>query len=188
MPIYTIGTKLINDAPSEPVSLTEMRNWLRLDPTDTSDDALIGDLISAARQHIENIASITIVNKTYSTSFEVTGVDHKQWIIRLPYGPLVSVTSVKYQEGINSFSDLVADSDYEVYDGKLLLYKQGIFKVQYVTGFGSVPYDLKNDIMTLTAWMYENRGKMMNVDNKSKASTYPFWDGLNYHQYKNVMI
>jgi uncharacterized phiE125 gp8 family phage protein len=188
MPIYTIGTKVVTESGSEPVTLSEMRNWMRLDPTDTSDDALIGSLISAARQHIENLASITIVNKTYSTSFEVSGVNHKQWIIRLPYGPLVSVTTVKYQDGINSFTDLTLNSDYEVYDNKLLLYRQGIFKVQYVTGFGSVPFDLKNDIMTLVAWMYENRGKMMNVDNKAKASQYPFWEGLNYHQYKNVLI
>lgn len=188
MPIYTIGTKLISDSATEPVSLTEMRNWMRLDPTDTSDDSLIMELISAARQHIENLASLTIVGKVYSTSFEVSGTNHPQWIIKLPYGPLVSVNSVKYQEGINSFSTLVLDSDYEVYDGKLLIYKQGNYRVEYSTGFGSIPYDLKNDVMTLTAWMYENRGKMLNIDNKAKAGMFPFWEGLNYHQYKNVMI
>lgn len=188
MPIYTIGTKLVSDSATEPVSLTEMRNWMRLDPTDTSDDSLIMDLISAARQHIENVASLTIVNKVYSTLFEITGVDHKQWIIKLPFGPLVSVTSVKYQDGINSWTTLTLDEHYEVYEGKLLLYKQGVYRVEYSTGFGAIPYDLKNDVMTLVAWMYENRGKMMNVDNKAKAGMFPFWEGLNYHQYKNVMI
>lgn len=188
MPIYTIGTNKVSETGSEPVTLSEMRNWMRLDPTDTTDDTLITELIKSARQHIENLASLTIVGKVYTTSFEVSGTNHPQWIVKLPYGPLISVTSVTYQEGINSFSTLTLNSDYEVYDGRLLLYKQGIYRVQYSTGFASVPYDLKNDVMTLTAWMYENRGKMMNIDDKAKAGMFPFWEGLNYHQYKNVMI
>lgn len=188
MPIYTIGTNLINDTPSEPVSVTEMRNWMRLDPTDTSDDALILDLISAARQHIENATSLTVVNKTFVTQFEIVGNNHNQWIVKLPFGPLVSITSVKYQIGINTFETLVSNEEYEVMGGKLLLYKQGIYKVEYAAGFGTVPYDLKNDIMTLCAWMYENRGKMLNIDNKAKAGAFPYWEGLNYHQYKNVLI
>lgn len=188
MPIYTIGTKNVSESGSEPVTLSEMRNWMRLDPTDTSDDSLITGLIIAARQHIENIASVTLISKVYSTLFEVTGVDHKFWVVKLPFGPLVSVASVKYQDGINSWNTLVADEDYEIYEGKLLLYRQGVYRVQYSTGFGTIPFDLKNDIMTLVSWMYENRGKMMNIDNKAKAGMFPYWEGLNYHQYKNVMI
>jgi hypothetical protein len=47
---------------------------------------------------------------------------------------------------------------------------------------------LENDILTLVAWMYENRGKKMNADPKASISQYPYWDGLNYHQYKKVVI
>jgi hypothetical protein len=28
----------------------------------------------------------------------------------------------------------------------------------------------------------------MNADPKQSISQYPFWDGLNYHQYKKVVI
>jgi hypothetical protein len=45
-----------------------------------------------------------------------------------------------------------------------------------------------SDILTLVAWSYQNRGKNMNADPASSISQYPYWDGLNYHQYKTVVI
>jgi hypothetical protein len=51
-----------------------------------------------------------------------------------------------------------------------------------------MPDDIKNDILTLVAWSYENRGKKFIGDSRTSLSQYPTWDGLNYHQYKKVVI
>jgi hypothetical protein len=64
----------------------------------------------------------------------------------------------------------------------------GTYEITYQAGYGSIPADLENDILTLVAWMYENRGKKMNADPKGIIAEYPFWNGLNYHQYKKVVI
>jgi hypothetical protein len=72
--------------------------------------------------------------------------------------------------------------------GKLWLYTQGNYEVQYQSGYSSVPEDIANDIMALVAWQYENRGKKMNADQATLLSQYPNWNGLNYHQYKKVVI
>jgi len=72
--------------------------------------------------------------------------------------------------------------------GKLWLCTQGNYEVQYQSGYSSVPEDIASDILALVAWQYENRGKKMNADPQSLISQYPNWDGLNYHQYKKVVI
>jgi hypothetical protein len=98
------------------------------------------------------------------------------------------VVSVSQKSYINNFEALVVNEDYEVIGGKLWLYSNGIYNVTYNCGYASLPKDLKNDIMTLTAWMYENRGKKMNADPSGVISQFPNWDGLNYHQYKTIVI
>lgn len=51
--------------------------------------------------------------------------------------------------------------------GKLWFYGGGYYEVTYQAGYDLL-LDLENDILTLVAWMYENRGKKMNADPKSK--------------------
>jgi len=65
-------------------------------------------------------------------------------------------------------------------------YAAGTYEITYQAGYGDLPADLENDILTLVAWMYENRGKKFQKSDAIKD--YPNWDGLNYHQYKKVVI
>jgi hypothetical protein len=61
--------------------------------------------------------------------------------------------------------------------------------IKYQCGYNSIPEDLATDILTLVAWSYENRGKKFQGDAKAgMLKEYPNWDGLNYHQYKKVVI
>jgi len=75
-----------------------------------------------------------------------------------------------------------------VIGGKIWLYSAGYYNIKYQAGYGTLPSDLVSDILTLVAWSYQNRGKNMNADLASSISQYPYWDGLNYHQYKTVVI
>jgi len=186
MAIY-INSVIINaDAVAEPVSRTDAKNWMRIDYT--SDDTLIDSLISAARQHLEKLTGRSLVNKLITANIELTGSIPHVWVIDLPYSPLVCINSINIKEGINDNEALTVNDDYEVIGGKLWLYSAGIYNVVYQAGYGSIPNDLKNDILTLVSWMYENRGKQMNADPKKSVSQYPSWEGLNYHQYRQVVI
>lgn len=177
----------VADAASEPVSRTDAKNWMRIEDY-TTDDTMIDQLITAARQHIEKLTSKSLANKQLKAIVECYGTTPPVWIVDLPYGPLVCVTEVKIKEGINDWEVLTVDDDYEVIGGRLWIYVAGTYQVTYSCGYGTLPQDLRNDILTLVAWMYENRGKKMNNDPKAVISQYPNWDGLNYHQYRQIII
>lgn len=186
MAVYINSVQITADAAVEPVSRTDVKNWLRIDYT--SDDTLIDSLISAARQHLEKLTGRSLVNKLITANIELTGQNPKVWIVDLPYSPLVCVNSVTIKEGVNDTEALTVNDDYEVIGGKLWLYIQGIYTVVYQAGYGVLPNDLRNDMLTLVSWMYENRGKKMNADPKKAVTQYPMWEGLNYHQYRQIVI
>lgn len=186
MAIYINGVTIVADAVVEPVSLTDAKNWMRIDYT--SDDTLIQGLLNASRVHLEKLTGLSFVNKLIRANFELTGWTPPLWMVDLPYGPLVCVDELKIKTGINTYETLTKNEDYEIIGGKVWLYTQGIYSALYQGGFGTLPEDLADDIMALTAWQYENRGKKMNADPKALISQYPNWDGLNYHQYKKVVI
>ena len=186
MAIYINGTTILADGVVEPVSLTDAKNWMRIDYT--SDDTLIQSLINASRVHIEKITGVAFVNKLLKTYIQTTGYEPSVWMIDLPYGPLICVDHVKIKTGMNSWETLTKNEDYEIIAGKVWLYTQGNYEIQYQSGYSSAPEDIANDIMALVAWQYENRGKKMNADQATLLSQYPNWNGLNYHQYKKVII
>lgn len=177
----------ISDSNIEPVSLTDMKNWMRV--RDDSDNTLISNLITSARRHIEKLTGIALTNQRYSVMLQTSGVNKDMWVVDLPYSLNDCIPVVKFKNGINDYTLLTKDTDYEVIGGKLFLYSQGVFDVEYDCGYGQVPEDLISDIMTLVTWSYENRGKKMLGDAKQGlVLQYPDWNGLNYHQYvKNII-
>lgn len=187
MAILVNSVTIINDVVSEPVSLTDAKNWMRI-TNYTSDDSMIRELLQSARIHIEKLCGRSLASKTLKANISLTGSIPSVWMVDLPYSPLVCVTEVKRKTGMNTYDILTENEDFEVIGGKIWFYIAGIYSIKYEAGYSPLPEDLKNDILTLTAWMYENRGKAMNADNAPAPSQYPNWDGMNYYQYKQVLI
>jgi len=186
MAIFIDGITIVSDASVEPVSRTDAKNWMRIDYT--TDDGLIDELITSSRKHIEKLTGLSLANKKIKANIELTGEVPSVWMVDLPYGPVLCIDEAKYKTGINDWTILDINEDYEKIGGKLWFYGGGYYEVTYQAGYGDLPSDLENDILTLVSWMYENRGKNMNADPKASISQYPYWDGLNYHQYKKVVI
>ena len=185
---YIDGITILADAVVEPVSLTDAKNWLRITNYD-SDDVLIGDLLNGARVHIEKLTGCSLVNKSVRINVELTPQSQGFWILDVPYGPLLCVDEVKIKTGMNTYEILTKNSDFEVIGGKIWIYTAGVYVIKYQCGFSTIPEDLSTDILTLTAWSYENRGKKFQGDAKmGMLKEFPNWDGLNYHQYKKVVI
>lgn len=186
MAIYIDSIIIMSEAGVEPVSRTQAKDWMRI--SYNTDDGLIDELITTARKHLEKLIGLSLVNKTIKANMELTGNIPQVWMVDVPYGPLNCVDEVKYKTGMNSWDIFTVNEDYEKIGNKLWFYTAGYYELSYQAGYGSIPADLENDILTLVAWMYENRGKKMNADPKGIITQYPFWDGLNYHQYKKVVI
>lgn len=182
MAIYIDGITILADAVVEPISRTDFKNWARIDYT--TDDDLIDDLITSARLHIEKLTGRSLTNKLIKCDIECTGTQPQVWMLDLPYNPLNCVDEVKYKTGMNTYDILTKNEDFEIIGGKVWLYASGYYQIKYQAGFGSLPEDLQTDVLTLVLWSYENRGKKMTADPSGIVSRYPYWDGLNYHQYK----
>jgi uncharacterized phiE125 gp8 family phage protein len=88
---------LITGPASEPVTLAEAKAWSRVEIDDDND--LLTGLIVAARALVEARARITVVNQTRELVLSGDDVPTGSDVVRLPRGPLVSVTSAKYYTG-----------------------------------------------------------------------------------------
>lgn len=94
--------------PAEPLTLAEAKLHLRVDSDITADDALISALIIMAREWVENYCRRSMVQRTLELRMDC-------WprVIRLPRGPVISVTSVKYVDSGGTLTTLSA-SNYQV--------------------------------------------------------------------------
>lgn len=188
MAILVNSVNVVSDVVVEPVSLTDAKNWMRI-TNYTTDDTLIQELIQSARKHIEFLCGVSFASKVLKSNIETTGSVPYVWMIDVPYGPLKCVNEIKWKTGFNQYQILVKNDDYEIIGDKIWLYEQGNYIITYEAGYSLLPEDIKNDILTLIAWMYQNRGKNFKGDQASALlKEYPTWDGLNYHQYKKVVI
>lgn len=158
---------LITPPASEPVTLQEAKDHLRVDVTE--DDSLIENLlIPSARQSVETYLRRSLLEQTWELSLDCFDGD-----IKLPNPPLQSVTSIKYID-VYGVEQTLAASEYTVHTQNepgliTLAYDKSwpsiravknAVKVRYVTGYAdadSVPAPIKSAMLLLIGHLYENR-------------------------------
>lgn len=157
---------LVTAPAAEPISAAEVKAHSNI--TTTDDDTLIGEFITAARMHLENVSNRAFYTQTWDVF-----LDSFSSVIELPKAPLQTVTTVKYldtdgaQQTLSSSVYTVdADSD----PGRIYLaYQQSwpsirgdrhSVEIRIVTGYGvatAVPEPIRQAILLTVANMYENR-------------------------------
>lgn len=161
----------ISSAPAtEPVTASEVKTFLNI--SYSTDDAIIGTMITSARYAIEQYTKRAFITQTiiaYYKRYDKT--------VNLPFQPIQSVTTVETVAD-DSTTPLTANSNYYVkgVQDKYLDFT-GVnsipaghspyentatygLKVTYVAGYGSanaVPQSIKDAIVRLTAYYYDNR-------------------------------
>lgn len=152
---------------SEPVTLTQAKAWLRV--THDDEDTLITALITAARQKCEAYCGKGFVSRTVTAI-----VRNDLGNVRLPYGPVTTVTNVYDYDG-----NELTGSDYNitgVADKRLGYPMLGYVKVVYTAGYASLPQQFKTAILMQLAWMYTHRGdediNLIAPDTKAILSPY----------------
>lgn len=179
------GLTLSSVPADEPVTLAELKQFLRVDISD--DDALIASLGVAARRAVEQLSGRQLVTATWVLSLDsfpwpggwqylespTLFADPHQ--IRMPKAPLVSVASVTYYDLSDTLQTLAAttyDVDARSDPGRVVLamnkvwpvtrLKPGAVRVTFTAGYGAaaaVPETYKTAIkMACNCW-YENRGE-----------------------------
>lgn len=161
---------LITPASLLPVTLDEMKLYLKMDDIDT-DDAVITLLLTAAVAQVEAATGRCFINQTWKQTFTNFPVSDLEW--QLYRSKVQSITSIKYYDTAG-VQQTVSSSIYEI-DGQeptsvRLKYLQtwpahdgredGI-EVTFVAGYGataaSTPSMIKAVIQIITFWLYENR-------------------------------
>lgn len=134
----------------EPVTLAEVKAYAKID-TGTTDDSIITDLITTAREQCEDFTGISIVNRT------VTAVlNNDCGGIYLPYCPFINLLSIVDEDG-----NTISTDDYKL-SGILfpqLIYPKCKVTVVYTAGYGLPPERIKSAILQQTFYLYENRGE-----------------------------
>lgn len=113
----------VSSAPAtEPLTLTELRTWLRLQTSFTSDDTLITELIKEARLFIERHTARALITQEITQYFDTfptadqrdrTALNGR--VIELYIAPVISITSITYIEtdgNPSSYSGTLNSSNY----------------------------------------------------------------------------
>jgi uncharacterized phiE125 gp8 family phage protein len=167
---------LVTGTTFEPVTLQELKLWLKVDEGDVLDDGVISSLNTAARQRIESEIRRSMLHQTFDQVHDETPCDDA---LDLERAPLVSVVSItKYSDTDLTDSGGVAMSSSEYYvdtasdPGRVVPFnsfpfpastrRANGFIVRFTAGYSSgssgVPEQLKTATKALTAYWYERRG------------------------------
>lgn len=159
--------KLITPPTVEPITLAEARSHLRV--THTDEDALITALITAARADAENELQRSLITQTREIAR-----DAFPDAIELTFGPVIAVTSVKFDDlaGIEQTLDpatyrldtfrltgrLVPDPEYSWPETRQHV---NAVRVRYTAGYGpaatDVPAPIRQWILLRIGTLFEHR-------------------------------
>jgi len=150
----------------EPVTATEAKSRLRV--THSSDDTLLGALITSAREAAEMHTGRALAAAAYRwVSTEDEGAT-----LRLPLWPVATVTSVSYEDADGArqtmdSADYTLDSDRAVvYIGTMPDYAVN-WSVSFTTAPSNIPGAIKDAVILFVGDLYENPEAML--DNNSGA-------------------
>jgi uncharacterized phiE125 gp8 family phage protein len=164
---------------------------IRLTATSIEDD-LLNAIITAARENVEDITRRALLTQTWDYSFDKFPDEN---YIKIPFGNLQSVTSVKWKDTDGTETTLTLTTDYYVETngeqcGRIVLpygetwpsgpfYTSNPITIRFIAGWTTaalVPYKIKAAIKLICADLYANReGQAFAVS------------GIAYHENKTVM-
>ena len=161
---------LIQDAAVEPVTVTQVKNHLRV--TEDLEDIIIAGLITSARKVVEQITRRALIHQTWKLFLD--GFPTRD-SIELPYPPLAEVVSVDYYDAngeLQTLDPALDQTDNRSTPGEIVLSATGAWpavesdkvnavQVEYIAGYGAtaaaVPEPIRLAIIHLASHWFENR-------------------------------
>lgn len=137
----------------EPITLTEAKEFMRIDPDYDFDDLTIGLIISANREWLEQDLGLSLVPRT-GLKYKFTKPCCGQCVTTyIPYGPVNTITAKDLMNEDFVLTNTGADDYYPQYR-----LTQSV-NITYTAGDwgGNFPSGLKLALLMLVATNYENR-------------------------------
>lgn len=145
--VLGVTRTVANDA-VEPVTLAEAKEHLLVTYDDR--DAQISALIRRCRRALEDDKWISIVVQSVTAI-----INNSQGGQPLPYGPVTAVTSMADNLGTAILAD-----NYTVENFAIISPQSDYLSVTYAAGFGTVPENLKQELLELIAWVFFDKGML----------------------------
>ena len=190
---------LLEDGPdATPIDLDDLKEYLRVDPADTVEDAYLESLIRAATIWGEKYCRRDFITKTYTTYRD----DFSGSCFQLQKSPFIELNSFEYlKDGVltpvnpatyymkitNDFSSIYRkiNTNWPL-DADIQLQT---IKISFDAGYGDaaedVPDDLRMALMQHCAALYENRG---DCDSGDCGKGLPAGAKIIYDQYRILSI
>lgn len=174
--------ELVTEPAAKPLTLTQVKEHLRIDVTDTTDDDYLNVLIDVATDYAEKYTKRDFITRTWRTyrdcfpyvnNYNCSGYDS---VFVLRKAPVQSITSVEYLDSDNNtqafdssnyyipktnrFTQIVLDKN-KSWPSDISDRKQSVI-ITFVSGYGDadtdVPDSLKQAMLLMIANLYTNRG------------------------------
>lgn len=177
--------RIITPPAIEPITLADARLHLRV--THTDEDALIANLIGVARTDAENELQRSIITQTREIAR-----DRFPSAIELPFGPVSSVASIRFDD-VDGVEQLLDPATYRVDTYRLTGWvvpaagfswpatrnHVNAVRVRYVAGYGpliaDVPLPIRHWILIRLAQLFEHREQVVVG---ATVATVPYVDRL----------
>lgn len=164
---------------NEPVNLTEIKDYLRLDLDNTFEDTDLMSYLTAAREYCEGVQNRAYITQTWELSFD-------SWpcsVIEIPKGSLQTINLVSYKDSEGVTTELTAITDY-VFSPRGILgrltpaygkswpsftpFPLDAVVIEFTCGYGdnatSVPAKVIHAIKLLVSHWYEHRTPLSDTD------------------------
>jgi len=133
----------------EPITLAEAKVYARC-LTGNSEDNLLTELITSAREAAESMTALSIVSRKVKVAFL-----NPAGYFALPFGPVKSSPAPVYKDSNGSvINPIVIGYSHPVIQSAFYDYATA----EYSTGFTALPKELKDAIGAQITFLYENRG------------------------------
>lgn len=158
---------VVAEPTTEPVSLEEVKLFLRLLPDDTSEDNFISGLITASREYCENFTARALATQTIMLYLDSIPSE-----VEVPMPPLQSVDKIEVIDADKAAHELIVDTDYMIDSGEISsiiftanaqevaahLYPINPVQITCTVGYDAdIPVSIKQAMLLLVAHWYENR-------------------------------
>jgi len=164
-----MGLKLVYEADTEPVAVSEAKLHMRVDFTE--DDLLISNIIKASSRKCEDYTRRAFMRQTWDYILDEPTMD----VIDIPRPPLIQIDGIFLT--LQNNSEIELDMDKFILDDissparlkvkkstKFPKYREmGAFRIRFTSGYNyigateRVPDPIKQAILLLTSHIYENR-------------------------------
>lgn len=147
--------RVVTDLATEPVTLTEVKRHLNMVfDTDGSyefndDDTKLTELITEVRQALEKYTGLSFGEKTLQAIIS----NERGQRFELPYGPVISVTTVVDKDGEDIDDPVIRGLDF-----KWIETCSSYMVLTYTAGYVTLPADLKRAMKEEIAFRYKNQG------------------------------